>query len=553
MAVDRQKEVFDAMGKPDFYPHPVRRIAQRETHISRVFLTGDYAYKIKKPVDLGFLDFTTLKKRRHFCRREVELNRRLTGDVYLDVVPITRKKTRYYLAGPGRRVEYAVRMRQLPEDRSMRILLRSGKIDDRAIRQLSEMLCNFYTQAEVDAGTNPISAWETVCTNCEENFRQTEKFAGEVFDDRLFQIIQRATRSFLKNRKDLFCERMIRGKIRDCHGDLRTGHVYFLDDIQIIDCIEFNDRFRYSDIACDLAFLTMDLDFENQSQVAFELLKAFVQHSNDIHVLALIDFYKCYRAFVRVKVNCLYLQEGHPAAYERNRLLRETGKYLDLSYRYALKIMRPTLWVVCGMIASGKSTIAARLGAVLNADIIQSDVIRKKLFGLDPGSTHDLPFASGIYSEEADLLTYGKLLTEAHVQLKKGCSVILDATFSREHHRGETLRLARNLDADHIFVECTASRAELQKRLLSRKTRSPVSDARLHHLNAHQDRYEPFAPEETNYIGINTEAPVETNIRRILTEAYALQEEHHSVTLRSSPSTALPASISKPYTEVADV
>jgi len=482
MAKNGQSSIYAAMERPEFYPHPVVEIKTRETHISKVFLTGRYAYKIKKPVDLGFLDFTTLEKRCHYCHQEVTLNRRLAPDVYLGVIPIALKNNRYVLSGPGRPVEYAVKMRQLPDECSMRRMLRRGIIDATKMNQLAARLVAFYQQAAVDEKKIPIGSWETVYANCEENFSQTEKFIGEILDERMFQIIQHATRSFLQRRKALFAERIANEKVRDCHGDLRTGHVYFAKGIKIIDCLEFNDRFRYADIACDLAFLAMDIDSEGFPEIDQQLLESFTRCSNDDDIFVLIDFYKCYRALVRVKVNCLSLKESGLGGYERRRLVRETDKYMELAYRYAVNISRPTLWIICGMIGSGKSTIAERLSKILNIKVLRSDVIRKDLFGFQPDASVDVPFGEGIYSEEVNRLTYGKLLMLAQEEVKKGCSVILDATFNNRRYRSEAQRLSKDLDTDLIFVECTASLPIIRQRLSARETNRSISDARLHHL-----------------------------------------------------------------------
>jgi len=528
MANNGQSDIFAAMERPEFYPHPVFDIEKRETHISKVFLTGRYVYKIKKPVDLGFLDFSTLEKRRHFCHQEVTLNRRLAPDVYLDIVPITLQNNRYVLSGPGKAVEYAVKMRQLPDDCSMRRMLRHGEIDASKIHQLAERLVDFYQQAAVDEKKLPIGSWETIGANCEENFSQTETFAGKILDERLFRIIQQATRSFLQKRRALFAERIAGAKVRDCHGDLRTGHIYFADGIKIIDCVEFNDRFRYADIACDLAFLAMDIDFEGFPEIGQQLLAACTRRLNDDDIFVLIDFYKCYRAFVRVKVNCLSLQESSLGEYERKRLLRETEKYMELAYAYALSISRPVLWIICGMIGSGKSTIADRLSQALDVKVLRSDVIRKDLFGLKPDAAMDVPFGEGIYSEEVNRLTYGKLLLLAQEEVKKGCSVILDATFNNRHYRAEAQRLSQDLDTDLIFVECVASLAEIQRRLLARETNRSVSDARLHHLTKFKNIFEPLTEtEEKNRIRVNTEDSVAENIHKILSQNNAWSAERN--------------------------
>jgi len=523
MEAQRQAEIFQAMERPDFYPHSVSTIKQRETHISKVFLTGAYVYKIKKPVNLGFLDFTTLEKRRHFCRREVDLNRRLTSNVYLDVVAITVKDGRYYLAGPGSPVEYAVKMRQLPEDRSMVRLLRGGEIDEEALQGLARILARFYGQAPTSGHINIFGSWETVLTNCEENFRQTEIFAGKILDERMFQIVRSVTRSFLHRRQELFEHRIETGKIRDCHGDLRAGHIYFVDGIQIIDCIEFNERFRYGDIASDLAFLAMDLDCEGYSQIAQDLLKAYVRHTKDQDVFVLLDFYKCYRAFVRVKVNCFRLQEGDLGDEESDRLLEETRRYMGLAYRYAVQFSRPTLLVVCGMPASGKSTIARELAKTLGVKIFSSDVMRKELFSLQPSERVDVSFEQGIYSKGGTSLTYGKLLLLAQDEIGKGCSVILDATYSSRHQRGEVLRLSRDMDVNIIFVECVCSEAVLKDRLLKREGTSSVSDARLRHFEQLKARFEPLDEvRDEMYMRVETERPVEESMQQILSRDYEL-------------------------------
>ncbi|MES0349538.1 MAG: AAA family ATPase [Desulfobacteria bacterium] len=522
--MQRQARIFRAMETPAFYPHPVLSIEQRETHISKVFLTGSYVYKIKKPVNLEFLDFTTLKKRLHFCHQEVILNRRLTHNVYLDVVPITFEDGQYYLAGPGAPVEYAVKMRQLPEDRSMVRLLRRGKIDKEALEELSRILARFYSQAPTGGNINTFGSWETVWTNCEENFRQTEMFIERILDERMFQIVRAATRSFLRRWQDLFEHRLERKKIRDCHGDLRTGHIYFADEIQILDCIEFNERFRYGDIASDLAFLAMDLDYEGHPKIAQDLLEAYVQYTKDQDVFVLLDFYKCYRAFVRVKVDCFRLQKGNLGKQETSSLLRQTRKYMDLAYRYAVQFTRPTLWVVCGMPASGKSTIAKKLAETLDVKVLRSDVIRKGLFRLQPDEKIDVPFEKGIYSKGASSLTYGRLLLLAQDEIEKGYSAILDATYNSRHHRSEVLRLAKDMDTNLMFVECTCPEAILKERLMSREETSSVSDARLRHYAKIKARFEPLNEvRDEMHISVDTERSLQESMEHILSRDYVLE------------------------------
>jgi len=513
-----QAEITRAMKEPGFYPHPVKSVAIRETHISRVFLTGSLVYKIKKPLNLGFLDFTSLEKRRYYCRQEVELNRRLAPDVYLGVTPVTREAGRYYLDGPGRPVEYAVTMRQLADEAAMNRLLKAGAIDRSSIDLLARHLARFYETANTSAKISTTGSWYTVLNNCEENFQQTEPFAGNLIDARQYQIIRAATRSFLRRRKTLFDDRVENGNIRDCHGDLRTGHVYFAENgIQIIDCIEFNKRFRYSDIAADLAFLTMDLDFEGYPDIARSLLDRYVQYTGDRDVFVLMNFYKCYRAVVRVKVNCFRLSQNGLDDREREALSDETRGFMDLAYRYAVGFTRPALWVICGMIASGKSTVARALSASLGIAVLRSDIVRKELFRLEPSASGKVPFGEGIYSREATSRTYGRLLVLALDELKAGRSVILDATFGHKKRRREALRLAQDLDADICFVECFCSESEIRKRLIERDRHPSVSDARLEHLEPLKSGFEPLHDiPERMHIRIDTGRSVDDAIQTIL-------------------------------------
>ena len=518
-----QAEIFQAMEKPEFYPHPVTRVEQKETHISKVFLTGAYVYKIKKAINLEFLDYTSLSKRKFYCHQETTLNRRLSDDIYLGVVAITWKDGCCFLDGPGDVVEYAVKMRQLTEQRSMVRLLRRGKMGRKTIEQLALKLAEFYGQAPTGEKINSYGEWESVRNNCEENFQQSSTFVGKILDEQMLQMVRAATRSFLHRKKLLFKQRVNKGKIRDCHGDLRSGHIYLTDGIQIIDCIEFNERFRYSDITSDLAFLMMDLDYEGFSNNARHLLDCYVKYADDPDVFVLIDFYKCYRALVRAKVNCLRLTNGTLGEGEKKRLLRGTDRYLSLAYKYAILFTRPTLWVICGMAASGKSSIATALSEKLDIGVLHSDLVRKDLFGIKSDDVIDVPFEEDIYTKGASSLTYGKLLLLAQEKIAQGLSVILDATFSRQRQRREALRMAGDMDVGIIFIECIAPIKVIEKRLLKRESEFSVSDARFHHvkqLTAQFESIEDIADEM--HIRIDTQKPIKENIAKILSHDYSL-------------------------------
>jgi hypothetical protein len=517
-----QADIFNAMSSSDIYPHAIDRIAQQDTIISKVFLTGQYAYKIKKPVNLEYLDFTTLESRKHYCEQEVHLNRRLAPDVYLGVVPITFEDGQYHLAGSGTPTEYAVKMRQLPERLSMRNLIRRGKLDCDSTDALARKLAEFYQQDSADNQIDIFGSWQTIWANCEENFRQAEPYVAEIIDERKFQIIRAATRAFLIRRRALFDRRMEKRKIRDCHGDLRTGHIYFSDGIQIIDCIEFNDRFRYADITSDLAFLAMDIDFEGHPETARQLIDAYVDYTKDRELFVLLDFYKCYRALVRAKVNCFRLQDKNYTNHEASGRIRKARRYLDLAYRYAVQFTRPTIWIICGLPAAGKSSIARELAGAINISVFRSDEVRKVLFGFEPFDYRNELFEEGIYSKKASSHTYAKLLLLAQEEVKKGRSVILDATYSREHDRDGVLCLAKDMDANIIFVECVASYQTLKKRLVERETTVTTSDARLQHLKQFRARFEPLTKiRDELHIRVDTDMPLNECMLQILSHDHS--------------------------------
>ncbi len=519
--MSHQIEIFLAMARPDFYPHAVSRVEQKETHASRVFLTGHFVYKVKKAVDLEFLNYTSLDKRKFYCHQETLLNRRLSQDIYLGVVPIFFNTGCYSLNGPGQVVEYAVKMRHLPEQCSMMQLLRQGKIDRQAAEQLARKLAQFYNRAPTSEEINFFGTREVIRQNCEENFLQTDRFVGNMLNRQMHHKIRKATHSFFEKRKALFDQRVKAGKIRDCHGDLRSGHIYWADTIQVIDCIEFNERFRYSDTVSDMAFLIMDLEFENFPEVGHHLLDFYVHNTNDPGAYLLVDFYKCYRSMVRAKVNCIRLESQSLGQREEIKLRRETDRYLELAHHYAKVFTHPTIWVICGMVASGKSTIATEIGGKLGVGVLRSDLIRKDLFDLQPEDSRDLPFEEGLYTKDASSLTYSRLIKLAREEIFKGLPVVLDATFSTKSSRQEILLAARDEQVNIFFVECTAPDKVIKDRLGQREGRNTVSDARLHHFTQFKSRLEPLTElSSETHVSIDTQLPVKENIMRILSSHY---------------------------------
>jgi len=292
MMVMEQHTLVEALMKPEAYDEDARKIELVQTHISFVFLAGDYVYKVKKPVDFGFLDFTTLEKRKFFCERELELNRRLAGDMYLEVVPINRSGTQLKVKGAGETIEYAVKMRRIPEDTMMSGLFERNQVHKDLIDELAKIIAEFHAKAETGEAINKFGSLETVKFNWDENFDQTRPFIGRTIDSNQFEVIHRQIQTFLNENRTLLRTRIEQDRIRDCHGDLHSGNIFVADRIYIFDCIEFNERFRYSDVVADVAFLAMDLDFKNRRDLSKYFVERYVAYSQDralINVAALLQ------------------------------------------------------------------------------------------------------------------------------------------------------------------------------------------------------------------------------------------------------------------------
>jgi len=522
MAPEILEALFQRMAEPDFYPHPADPVELRETHISKVFLAGDFVYKIKKNLDLGFLDFRDLETRRTCCNEEVRLNRRLAPDVYLAVAPITLDRGEFHLDGPGTVVEYAVKMRRLADDQSMARKLQTGNLKDEHIHDLVRLLTGFYTAETHGAPPDECGTWTRISANCLDNFQQAALFAEGLFDARVFDRIKDNTLAFLKKHKALFDHRVLSGRIGEGHGDLRSDHIYFTENgIRIIDCVEFAEHFRWEDSASDLAFLAMDLESRGHDSLAMDLVERYAAATGDGGLYGLIDFYIGYRAMVRLKVGIIRATEPDVTAQELSRLKSEMATFLDLACRAADRFSRPVLWVVCGLPGSGKSTVAGRLAQDLAVPVLQSDLIRKEMLARPDADLSGLSFGQGIYSPEATARTYDRMLTMAGEELDRTGTVILDATFGTGSLRDQVRDLADGKGAAVFFVECVAPDEVLKSRLAARKTGPSLSDARLGHLEDFRKRFEPLA--EINpaaHIQLHTDRPLEENVIRALNHAY---------------------------------
>jgi hypothetical protein len=329
-----QKQVVEALMKPEAYDEEPGRIELTQTHISFVFLTRNFVYKVKKAVDLGFLDFTTLEKRRFFCEKELELNRRLCEGMYLEVVPINRSNI-IKIKGEGETVEYAVKMKRMPQEKMMNKLLEENKVDNKLIDRIAKIIAEFHSKAETNKRISEFGSLAIIGTNWKENFEQTREFVGKTISMKDFKFIRERIDDFMKRNVSLFEKRMAEGRVRDCHGDIHSGNIFVTDRIYIFDAIEFNERFRYSDVAADIAFLVMDLDFKQRTDLSNFFVKRYVKYSGDQELTKLLPFYKCYRAYVRGKVISFKLEDPSVGNEEKSAAMKEAKAYFKLASTYA--------------------------------------------------------------------------------------------------------------------------------------------------------------------------------------------------------------------------
>jgi aminoglycoside phosphotransferase family enzyme len=334
-----QKQVVQALMKPEAYDEDPGGIELVQTHISFVFLTRNFVYKVKKAVNFGFLDFTTLEKRRFFCEKELELNKRLCGDMYMEVVPIN-KSDAIKIKGEGKTVEYAVKMKRMPQENMMSNLLEKNKVDDRLIDRIAKIIAEFHSKAETNSKISEFGSLAIIETNWKENFEQTEEFVGETISAEEFKLIRERIEDFMKRNVSLFEKRMAEGRVRDCHGDIHSGNIFVANGIYIFDAIEFNERFRYSDVAADVAFLAMDLDFRERPDLSDFFVEKYIEYSGDQELTKLFPVYKCYRAYVRGKVVSFKLKDPNVSSEDKSAATEEAKAYFKLAFIYAKNLRK---------------------------------------------------------------------------------------------------------------------------------------------------------------------------------------------------------------------
>ena len=491
-----------------------------QTHTSFVFLVPPFVYKVKKPVNFGFLNFSTLEKRRHFCAREVALNRRLSPAMYLGVVPIAVRGGRFVFGEGDEVVEYAVQMRKLSDGHFLDGLVGRGVVGRPEINRLAVALTAFYRAQQP---TEEIEAWgriEKLRISTDENFRQTGPFIGQTLSRPAFETIRAFTDGCYSRHARLFAAR-VRGRwIRDCHGDLHLEHIHLTPRaLHIYDCIEFNDRFRYVDVASDAAFLAMDLDAKGRPDLARQFVAKMAAGLRDPGMRRLMDFYKCYRACVRGKVESLHSVAHAAPDAERTASAERARSYFRLALHYAVAGSRPLAVVVMGRIASGKSVLAAALAGELGWEVVSSDRVRKELAGFPLYERTSAAARARLYSGAMTARTYARLFAAAEAAAHSHRGIVLDATFASRAQREQMRARFDRRGIDWCVVEAHADDRTVRRRLRERAARpEEISDARLDDFTALTRLYEPPAELPKNQrVKVRTTGPSAAALTAALT------------------------------------
>ncbi len=475
-----------------------------ETHISWVLLTGQFAYKIKKPVNFGFLDFSTVEKRRHCCLEELRLNKRFAPDLYLEVVPITGTVKHPQFYGDGLAIDYAVKMLQFPASQLLTEYVNRGQLDIGHIGQMADSVANFHgtiAHAAIDSpyGDNAdINHWFV------ENFDQIRPLLVDIAQKQQLQRLQEWDTTESHKLAGVMEQRKQQGYIRECHGDLHLGNMTLLNDkVVLFDCIEFNPLLRWIDVISEVAFLFVDLLHFGYSRYAYRFLNLYLQHTGDYKGLALLPYYLVYRALVRAKVALLRKtqQAGDIAAAKQSS--DDYLIYANLAEQF-IKPRQTALIITHGYSGSGKSTMASQLAEVIGAFQIRSDIERKRLFGYLPAEQSNSRIDNDLYAPNSSLQTYQYLKELAQATLEAGFPVIIDATFLKHAQRELFRRLATDCCVPFHIISFQASDQELARRIAQRQ--NDASEATIAVLNHQQKTAQPLSEQElANVVLINTE------------------------------------------------
>lgn len=488
--------LIQQMLEPDFYPHPVQEpIELLQTHISFILLTGDYAYKIKKIVDFGFLDYSTLEKRRYFCEQELRMNQQQAPDLYLEVLPIIEIGDRFQFGEQeDSGIEYALKMRQFPEENLFINLFTQDQLTTKEMEELGKVVAQFHQNCPTN---HDILKWGEIAQirhSIDGNYQKTQKYIGCCQTQEQYEQTKQYTDSFFETYEAVFQSRIYHHWIRECHGDLHLKNIcLYQNQILLFDRIEFNEEFRFVDVMYDVAFVVMDLEGRGRADLGNRFLNTYIEQMGDWEGLQLLPFYLTRQAYVRAKVNSLILDDPAVSEEQKEIAKQEAIQYYKLAWQYTRRSSGGIV-MMSGLSGSGKSTTARKLSKRLNAIHIRSDAVRKHLAHVplyEPGGEE-------IYTLEMTEKTYQRLLELGLLLAKQGFWVILDAKYDQQEQRGKVIETCNSYQLPLQIIECTAPMDILQERLQHRQ--GDIADATADLLTSQRAKAQPFTDDEKNYL-----------------------------------------------------
>ncbi len=499
--------LINALSNPTLYDHPVSKLEVIETHISWVILTGSYVYKIKKPLKLGFLDFSTLPLRKKYCEIELRLNRRLAPDYYLSVIPITGSENNPSFSGKSDAIEYALKMAQFPQENELDRELDSGNLNQHSMHLIAEKIADFHNKIGIANNTQrfgePDSIYQSVLNCYTEIFKHITKKT----DIQRVEKLREWSSSTFTSLKDTFITRKKNGFIRECHGDLHLRNIAIVnDEVIAFDCIEFNEDLRWNDLMSEIAFLVMDLDDHQRPDLASAFLNRYLELTGDYGGLKALHYYLIYRAIVRAMVCCIRLSQDDISTDEKEKEYKEFLRYIALSETYTQN-QKPILYITHGLSGSGKTTASQKLLLAHSVIRVRSDIERKRMNDINEKQRKREGVGQGIYSPSASNETYEKLHQLATKIIDAGFTVIVDATFLKIKQRGKFQQLAEIKNIPYRILNCAASPATMKERIINReKLNTDASDANIAVLESQMTQDEKFTAGEIEcIISVNTE------------------------------------------------
>lgn len=507
--------LIEALLNPKLYSHKVEQIELKETHISWVILTGEFAYKIKKPVDFKFLDYTKLEQRKHFCEEELRLNHRLAPTLYLEVVPIYGPESSPRFNGPGDIIEYAVKMRQFDSAQQFDVALDRGDITDQDMDEVAKIMADFHQTAVIADADSDFGSADQILQPVKQNFEQMIPLLDDPI--RLNKLKSLSDWSEAEHNKlhAFFQQRReVENKIRECHGDFYMANIArFQGKVTIFDCIEFNEPFRFTDTMADVGFLMMDLLDKHHPDLAYRFLSSYMEYSDDYHGLIVLHYYTVYRAMVRLKINILRMtqEEEGSDAYQECQLA------IDNLLKLALKIIQPPqrqIIMMHGFSGSGKSYLSNEI-LHLGMLHLRSDIIRKQIAKIPANQMSQSGVGLGLYTDEMNARTYHALVEKAHIILQAGYPVIIDATFLKREHRDCFANLGAELGIPWLIIDCRASHPVLVDRINSRLAQDKTSEATVDVLKYQEDNRDALTPIEREHMIVYRDNDVEAILNQL--------------------------------------